>query len=61
MTEHIETFFKTTVFAGITIGLISLGLGLYYELFGKKRVKRYSVFAHRKEAFRNDNNSSMRA
>lgn len=38
-----------------------LGLGLYYEVFGKRRFKRYSVSAHRKEPSRNDNNYSIRA
>jgi hypothetical protein len=61
MTEHIQTFFNTTVFAGITIGLVSLGLGLYYEVSGKRRVKRYSPSAQRTEAFKNDNRSSIRA
>lgn len=64
MTEHIQTFqtfFNTTVFAGITIGLVSLGIGLYCESSGKKRVKRLTPTAQRSEQSKNDNRSSIRA
>lgn len=61
MTEHIQTFFNTTVFAGVTIGLVSLGIGLYYEVFGKKRAKKYAPTEQRTEPSKNDNRSSIRA
>lgn len=61
MTEHIQAFFNITVFAGITIGLVSLGIGLYYELSGKKKVKRHPPTAKKTEQSKNDNRSSIRA
>ena len=61
MTEHIQTFFNTTVFTGITIGLVSLGIGIYYEVFRRKRAKRYTTTMQKTEPSKNDNRSSIRA
>lgn len=40
MSEQMILLFKVMVIGGIVLGTVSLGLGLYYELFGA-RERRY--------------------
>jgi hypothetical protein len=42
MSEQMVLFFKVVVIGGVALGMVSLGLGLYYEFF-ERRGRRIPV------------------